>query len=358
MAGGRGADTPVAVVHWGTTDRQQVVRATLGEPGRRRPARAGRHRHRAGGRPRPGLDRRGSGPAGDRGTRWPADRWWSPAPGPRPPTLVDRLDRPGRLGRRAPGDRRRRPGRRGAALAGAAHRLVAGAYQWVAVTSSNAVSRWWPPSTDRTGAVDGAVGGGGIGHGPGHGRGRRGGRPGARRYRCPRRWPRPSPRWPPTGPAVGDGAVPPGRDGGGRAGRRAPGQGMAGRRGGGLPHGGRRSRLPRPWPRPAGPTPSPSPRRPPSTGPSSCSGPTGSRRWWCPSARSPRARPGPPASRSPPRPAPHHRRTGGGGGGRPGRGGGRPAWPGRRRTTAVTGAQHRTVAAGRLGGGLRSHPVA
>ena len=29
MAGGRGADTPVAVVHWGTTERQQVVRTDL-----------------------------------------------------------------------------------------------------------------------------------------------------------------------------------------------------------------------------------------------------------------------------------------------------------------------------------------
>ena len=29
MASGRGADTPVAVVHWGTTQRQQVVRSTL-----------------------------------------------------------------------------------------------------------------------------------------------------------------------------------------------------------------------------------------------------------------------------------------------------------------------------------------
>jgi uroporphyrin-III C-methyltransferase len=31
IAGGLGADTPVAVVHWGTTARQQVVRATLGD---------------------------------------------------------------------------------------------------------------------------------------------------------------------------------------------------------------------------------------------------------------------------------------------------------------------------------------
>lgn len=31
MAGGRGADTPVAVVHWGTTTHQRVVRATLAE---------------------------------------------------------------------------------------------------------------------------------------------------------------------------------------------------------------------------------------------------------------------------------------------------------------------------------------
>ncbi len=31
MAGGRTGDTPVAVVHWGTTDRQRVVRATLAE---------------------------------------------------------------------------------------------------------------------------------------------------------------------------------------------------------------------------------------------------------------------------------------------------------------------------------------
>ncbi len=31
LAGGRPADTPVAVVHWGTTSRQRVVRATLGE---------------------------------------------------------------------------------------------------------------------------------------------------------------------------------------------------------------------------------------------------------------------------------------------------------------------------------------
>ncbi len=31
LAGGRPADTPVAVVHWGTTSRQQVVRGTLGE---------------------------------------------------------------------------------------------------------------------------------------------------------------------------------------------------------------------------------------------------------------------------------------------------------------------------------------
>lgn len=31
MDGGRGADTPVAVVHWGTTTEQQVVRATLAE---------------------------------------------------------------------------------------------------------------------------------------------------------------------------------------------------------------------------------------------------------------------------------------------------------------------------------------
>jgi uroporphyrin-III C-methyltransferase len=30
MASGRGADTPVAVVHWGTTARQTVVRSTLG----------------------------------------------------------------------------------------------------------------------------------------------------------------------------------------------------------------------------------------------------------------------------------------------------------------------------------------
>ncbi len=30
LASGRGADTPVAVVHWGTTERQQVVRSTLG----------------------------------------------------------------------------------------------------------------------------------------------------------------------------------------------------------------------------------------------------------------------------------------------------------------------------------------
>ena len=29
IAGGRGADTPVAVVHWGTTDRQRVVRTNL-----------------------------------------------------------------------------------------------------------------------------------------------------------------------------------------------------------------------------------------------------------------------------------------------------------------------------------------
>ncbi len=31
LDGGRSPDTPVAVVHWGTTDRQQVVRATLAE---------------------------------------------------------------------------------------------------------------------------------------------------------------------------------------------------------------------------------------------------------------------------------------------------------------------------------------
>ena len=31
MAGGRDGDTPVAVVHWGTTAHQRVVRATLAE---------------------------------------------------------------------------------------------------------------------------------------------------------------------------------------------------------------------------------------------------------------------------------------------------------------------------------------
>ena len=31
MRAGRGADTPVAVVHWGTTKRQRVVRSTLGD---------------------------------------------------------------------------------------------------------------------------------------------------------------------------------------------------------------------------------------------------------------------------------------------------------------------------------------
>jgi siroheme synthase len=30
MAAGRGRDTPVAVVHWGTTGQQRVVRSTLG----------------------------------------------------------------------------------------------------------------------------------------------------------------------------------------------------------------------------------------------------------------------------------------------------------------------------------------
>jgi uroporphyrinogen-III synthase len=80
------------------------------------------------------------------------------------PTLVDRLERLGAVVVELPVIAVVDPADGGAALDGAAHRLVSGAYQWVAVTSANAVSRLVSaldhrpvPSTVRWAAVGAAT---------------------------------------------------------------------------------------------------------------------------------------------------------------------------------------------------------
>ena len=116
MAGGRPPATPVAVVHWGTTDRHRWC----GHPrriGRGRPAGARDHRDRPGGRARSGRRPAAGGwrwrpcPTPPRSGAGRAGGWWSPGPGPRPRRWWT-VDGSGGGGRRAAGHRHRGRGRR------------------------------------------------------------------------------------------------------------------------------------------------------------------------------------------------------------------------------------------------------
>ena len=244
---GRDRATPVAVVHWATTDRQQVVRTTLaGLAAVDLPAPSvivvG---------PVAGLDPGlGAGPSTGRrrvtakplaGRSVVVTR--TPGPGlgaGRPAT------RAGRRGRRAARHRRRGAGRRGPGPGRGGRPPGVGG---VRLGGAHLVQRRGPtasgPAGRPAGAPDGPLGGGGAGTARALRGGRAAGRPGARSARWPRPWPRRSRRartsrgrpGPDRHPATR--AVPPGRDGAGGPGRRASGQGLAGGRGGGLPDGGR-----------------------------------------------------------------------------------------------------------------------
>ena len=289
LAAGRTPDTPVAVVHWGTTAAQHVVRTTLaGLAAVDLPAPAvivvG---------PVAALDLGSTGPR-------PAGPGWSgpgvtaaPLSGRRvvvtraraqAAELVDRLTDLGATVVELPAIAIDDPLDGGAALEVAAHRLASGAYQWVALTSSNAVTRLLAALGDRSVPALRPMGGGRCGPPPG---------PCTDAGMAPMLVPEvalpealaevfPEParasRPPPT-PARwgggGHGPVPAGRGGTGRAGPGPAGQGLVGRRGGRLPDGGRPSRPRTQWPPPATPTRWSSRRLRPSSRPSISSPPQG-----------------------------------------------------------------------------------
>ncbi len=247
MASGRGADTPVAVVHWGTTDGTTGGPFDPCRPGLHRAADARGDRGRRGGRARPRLDR------WLRGIRMTVD---SPLAGrsvvvtrsrAQASSLVDRLTGLGATVVELPviaiGD----PADGGAALS-----RRGGPSCPTGPTSGWRSPLPMPPPVSSPRSTAGpyrprCAGRRWVRSPPARSTTRDSHRRWCRRCRCPRRWPRSFRRSPRGLPVYRRGRsedcahrpVPTGGDGAWCAGRRAEGQRVGGRRGDRVPHGGR-----------------------------------------------------------------------------------------------------------------------